>query len=107
MRLRVRRSVGRGSGDPPRADAAGRGCYARAVDDDAIDAGREWAGSVRRLLVEEGRAATGGWPGTMTEARARAGQLESPTELSPQERVRLARVLYAAAKENWAVGPAH
>lgn len=42
----------------------------------------------------------------MTEARARAGQLDSPTELSPQERVRLARVLYAAAKENWAVGPA-
>jgi hypothetical protein len=41
----------------------------------------------------------------MTEARARASQLDSPNELSPQERVRLARVPYAAAKENWAVGP--
>lgn len=78
----------------------------RAVDSLAVDAGRAWAGTVRQLLHEEGRAATGGWPGTMTEARARASQLDSATSLSPQERVRLARILYAAAKTSWAVGPA-
>ena len=76
------------------------------VDDNlAIDAGREWAGAVRERLDEEGRAATGGWPGTMTEARARASQLDSALSHSPQERSRLARILYTAAKSSWAVGP--
>jgi len=42
----------------------------------------------------------------MTEARARANQLERETDLSPQERVRLARILYAAAKDSWAVSVA-
>lgn len=41
----------------------------------------------------------------MTEARARASQLGSASSISPQERVRLARILYAAAKNSWAVGP--
>ena len=73
------------------------------MDENAIDAGKAWAGAVRAELENEGRTVAGGWPGTMTEARARASQLGSPG-LSAAERTRLARILYAAAKDMWAVG---
>lgn len=76
----------------------------RHVDDQAAIAGRDWAGAVRSQLAGEGRAASGGWPGTMTEARVRASQLRGQSSVSPQERARLARILYAAAKDTWAVG---
>ena len=75
------------------------------MDQLAIDAGRKWAGSVRTRLHTEGRPVAGGWPGTMTEARARASQLQAAAGLPPKERARLAKILYAAAKELWAVGP--
>jgi len=72
------------------------------VDDNAVDAGKAWAGAVRQELEDEGRTVAGGWPGTMTEARARASQLGA-AGLSAAERTRLARILYAAAKDTWAV----
>ena len=36
----------------------------------AVQAGRAWCVDVRLTLREAGRPAAGGWPGTMTEARA-------------------------------------
>lgn len=58
---------------------------------------------VRAGLVADGREAAGGWPGTMTEARARADGL-SKVALSGEERHRLGRILYAAARAAWAHG---
>ena len=37
----------------------------------AFVAGREWFASWREDLVREGRSMDGGWPGTLSEARAR------------------------------------
>ncbi len=59
--------------------------------------GRRWAESVRESLADEGRPACGGWPGTVSEARARVhGEATSPSEHE-----RLARLLYDAARAFW------
>ena len=71
------------------------------MDDEATRAGSEWAIDVRAFLVADGRQAEGGWPGTMTEARARADSLSEGT-LSGEERHRLGRIVYAAARAEWA-----
>ncbi|MEM9070080.1 MAG: hypothetical protein AAGE52_16350 [Myxococcota bacterium] len=66
----------------------------------AAEAGRTWAGKLRSTLAAEGRAAAGGWPGTMSEARAR---LPFPLGhgLGAEELARLTRVLYHAARDTW------
>jgi len=68
-------------------------------------AGRAWAADVRSQLQQEGRRAAGGWPGTMSEARTRmASALGVATPVSPDERARLAKLLYGVAKECWLLG---
>jgi hypothetical protein len=68
----------------------------------AESAGRDWAASVRLELHSEGRRAAGGWPGTMSEARAQVARTMGPTSSSaPDEVSRLARILYSAARESW------
>lgn len=66
--------------------------------------GRAWADSVRAHLCSEGRAAAGGWPGTLSEARARLATITG-TSAKPtaDERDRLARLLYGAARQYWLV----
>jgi hypothetical protein len=61
-------------------------------------AGRQWAESVRNGLIEDGRVACGGWPGTVSEARART---QCAPETPPSERERLVRLLYDSAREFW------
>lgn len=79
---------------PPRARRE-----ARAEED-----GRAWADTVRTMLQSEGRAASGGWPGTISEARARVeGVMGAGDRPTPDERDRLARVLYHAARSFWLV----
>jgi hypothetical protein len=70
------------------------------VEEKAALAGVAWAVGVRAGLVADGREAEGGWPGTMTEARARAEEL-CAQGLAPPERQRLGRILYAAARAEW------
>jgi len=77
-----------------------RGRLEERVEED----GRAWADAVRVLLQSEGRAAAGGWPGTISEARVRVeGVMQSGTKATPDERNRLARVLYHAARSFWLV----
>jgi hypothetical protein len=65
-------------------------------------AGRDWAEAVRIALHSEGRRAAGGWPGTMSEARAQLVRaVGSAGSGSPDEASRLARILYSAARESW------
>ncbi len=67
-----------------------------------VEAGRAWAAAVRSSLVQEGRRAAGGWPGTMTEARERLAQVVGAEPVpSTGEVSRLVRVLYGAARECW------
>lgn len=65
--------------------------------------GHAWAESVQARLQSEGRRVAGGWPGTLSEARARVERLLDSTakSCSPHERERLARVLYGAARAFW------
>ena len=68
----------------------------------ATTSGQAWAESLRAALATEGRPATGGWPGTLSEARAKVDQLlhrDGTTE--PGERERLTRLLYHSARALW------
>lgn len=65
-------------------------------------AGRDWAAAVRMALHNEGRRASGGWPGTLSEARAQLLRAMGPdVSPPPDELARLARILYSAARESW------
>lgn len=68
----------------------------------ALSAGGDWADLVRAQLRQQGRPATGGWPGTVSEARIRAfAGLHQQSGILPEEHANLALVLYAAAKKSW------
>lgn len=77
------------------------GAGARAAESRAEESGRAWADAVREGLEREGRRAAGGWPGTVSEARARVADLGEPAGASAGERDRLARVIYHAARSFW------
>jgi hypothetical protein len=70
--------------------------------------GRDWASELRASILLERRRASGGWPGTLSEARARVAVslvpwLESngqPTVTSSQSEG-AARLIYASARSAW------
>ncbi|HRI53957.1 MAG TPA: hypothetical protein PLW65_27650 [Pseudomonadota bacterium] len=81
----------------------------RAVIDALATAfGQSWARRSREELHREGRAAAGGWPGTVGEATAYVAQallsdqhrLPSPM-LTTAERELLTRAVYASARHEW------
>lgn len=47
--------------------------------DIAVEAARTWTNEWITTLAAEGRPVAGGWPGTMSDARARAGALATRT----------------------------
>ncbi|MEM6960134.1 MAG: hypothetical protein AAF355_09695 [Myxococcota bacterium] len=67
------------------------------------EAGRAWATDVRTQLHAEERRACGGWPGTLSEAEARAARefRRSSIALEAADRHGLVKILYAAAKDHW------
>jgi hypothetical protein len=78
------------------------------LDRSALALGEAWARRSREVLCAEGRRAIGGWPGTMSEARARArDHLASDSvrrqlgRLQDQELEHAARATYARAREFW------
>jgi hypothetical protein len=79
-----------------------------AVRGRATSAGENWARELRATLLVERRRTSGGWPGTMTEARARVAAAVLPWSVprgeSPPteaERENAARLLYASARSAW------
>lgn len=67
-----------------------------------------WANSCREALHKEGRAASGGFPGTLTEARTRFLQRIGPElerrSLAPasyEEQEREARAIFRRARSEW------
>jgi hypothetical protein len=76
--------------------------------DTSRDVGRTWAMGMFDDLQRDGRAVSGGWPGTMSEARGRARVFAdaalSRQSLPPITHVELAeaaRVTYDSAKALW------
>ncbi|MBX7191399.1 MAG: hypothetical protein K1X94_05050 [Sandaracinaceae bacterium] len=69
----------------------------------ALASGEGWALEAASSLRGEGRTVSGGWPGTMSEARTRVSVLAvgGPAP-SLEAHEKLARLLYASARRAWA-----
>ena len=83
------------------------------METEAVVAGRKWAGAWKRDIVSEGRAVAGGWPGTITQARAKVYAHIHPILRdkgmrlpSTSENEETARALYRCAREFWLNGDA-
>ncbi len=70
--------------------------------------GRVWATELRAAMVQENRRACGGWPGTLSEARAHVRVrllpwLEDQGEpaATSEQREGAARLVYASARSLW------
>lgn len=78
------------------------------LDVNSATVGTGWSVALRTSLKQQGRAAAGGFPGTMSEARAHVNRA-LPTALSTakmpvlssEEREWSARVVYANARKDW------
>lgn len=73
-----------------------REAFEREVD--AI--GQAWAEARIDALRKEGRSIAGGWPGTMSEARARVSA-SARARASDSDREAMARRAYVVAKARW------
>ncbi len=66
--------------------------------------GRGWAAELRASLLRENRHASGGWPGTLAEARAHVARAMSARRMfitTPKESEDAARLAYASARSTW------
>lgn len=84
------------------SEAIREALLARAATAEAI----AWASWWRAELRRQERPLEGGWPGTLSEARARivrrvAAELGPDFALTPQELDRTARTTYGAARRDW------
>jgi hypothetical protein len=91
--------------DPAAARAASRRAF---IEQTASALGRTWAEGCRRDLHREGRPASGGWPGTLHEARSLVHHA-LPVEMEGRrmnaineaERELAVRTAYASARDEW------
>lgn len=76
----------------------------QSLDELAVAIGEEWALACASALREQRRAVTGGWPGTMSEARARVLATFARTGggAPSSERLQaLSRAAYGVARTRW------
>jgi hypothetical protein len=78
------------------------------LEQTAVTVGRNWVDQCRHDLHREGRAAAGGWPGTLREARIRMQRYlgeeltrDRIADVTDSERELLARRAYASARTEW------
>lgn len=78
------------------------------VDAAARAEAQAWVFACRGALIEDGRSVSGGWPGTLTEARARASHVvgralarRSQPALTNAELGTVARLTYREARAAW------
>ncbi len=78
------------------------------IERSAVAIGLAWADACRQELRQQGRSASGGWPGTMREARMRVEhtlRVEMHGQMLPAitevEREVAARKAYASARGAW------
>ncbi len=85
----------------------------KVLDTEAEVVGRKWAGDWKREITGEGRPIAGGWPGTISQARARVYAYIHPIMRdrglrlpSSSENEKTARTLYRHARDSWLNGDA-
>ena len=90
---------------PAKSDGSERSAL---LEQRAVTGGQVWARKTRQDFHDEGRRAAGGWPGTMSEARARVAEFVLPwmarkgmVAATSAEYEQAARVLYASARSTW------
>jgi hypothetical protein len=90
---------------PGGVDASSRHAFIEAT---AAALGKRWAAGCCCDLHREGRPASGGWPGTLREARALVGrtlpaemQSRSMNTITEVERELAVRTAYASARGEW------
>jgi hypothetical protein len=89
-------------GPPSSSSLSGPPSTQQRRDERAIRAGEAWAMAVREVVQKDGRKAAGGWPGTLSEAKAEmAISLGPRPALGEEETSRLVRVFYEAARDRW------
>jgi hypothetical protein len=75
------------------------------IEESAVALGRTWAEGRRQHLHLEGRPVCGGWPGTLSEARARVWQMFGGARdwhpVTEAEREQAARAVYRSARDEW------
>jgi hypothetical protein len=77
--------------------------------ENAAALGRSWAEACRHDLQREGRPVSGGWPGTLSEARARVWQMlvgatgtrSARVDITEAERELAVRTAYRSARDEW------
>lgn len=91
------------------ADDVVKSARQASIEAGATALGRAWAALRRHELHSDGRPASGGWPGTLSEARARVGRRlivearggRSELLISEAEREVAARLANSSAREEW------
>jgi len=96
--------------ESPREIAADPEARRALLERGAIATGERWADGWRETLRQQGRRASGGWPGTVREARALVAayfkaELHGPA-LTYDELECAAKISYARAKHQWLAGGA-
>lgn len=94
---------------PPKRGDASASARRASIEQSAAALGRTWAEHFRRDLHREGRAASGGWPGTLREARSRVGLTlvlevqgrRSVLSITEAEREIAVRMAYSSARDEW------
>jgi hypothetical protein len=76
------------------------------LENAALTAGEQWALSYRDEMRGQGRPIAGGWPGTLSEARARVAaclrlQERHGSTVTSAELTWLAKTAYARARRQW------
>lgn len=67
----------------------------------AAATGERWAASRIQALRAAGRRASGGWPGTLTEARNYLSAEQVRMALNREELAWMTRAVYDAARRDW------
>ncbi len=89
-------------GPPSSSSPSGALSNQQRREERAVRAGEAWAIAVREDVQKDGRKAAGGWPGTLSEAKAEmAISLGSRPALGEEETSRLVRIFYEAARDRW------
>ena len=73
------------------------------VPENLSEMARHWVDELLSSLLEQGRVAEGGWPGTVSEAQSRVREYARARQLqlSSGEGARLARTLNQDARSKW------
>lgn len=79
----------------------------RPFDHQLIELGAEWAHRTEDRIRADGRPLSGGWPGTLSEARQIVATHARASSRAPSDLDRLSRLVYSSGRQTWLVRARH